>query len=80
MCEREVGGKNNKNEETYILNAVCVCLVLHDGVGRQVEDSAQGVSDASSGRLVTRCFVPDGDNVLLGSREHNEKAFLRMLR
>lgn len=42
-----------------------MCLVLHDGVGRQVEDSAQRVSDAGRGRLVTCCFVPDGDDVLL---------------
>lgn len=40
-------------------------LVLHDGVGGQVEDSAQGVSDAGSGCLVTGCFVPDRDDVLL---------------
>lgn len=43
-----------------------MCLVLHDGVGGQVEDSAQGVSDAGGGRLVTGRFVPDGDDVLLG--------------
>lgn len=43
-------------------------LVLHDGVGRKVEDSAQGVSDAGSGRLVTSGFVPDGDDVLLETR------------
>lgn len=43
-------------------------LVLHDGVGRKVEDSAQGVSDAGSGGLVTRSFVPDGDDVLLETK------------
>lgn len=51
--------------ETYILNAVCVCLVLHDGVGWKVEDPAQRVADAGRGRLVTGGFVPDGDDVLL---------------
>lgn len=40
-------------------------LVLHDGVGRQVEDSAQRVSDAGRRRLVACRFVPDGYNVLL---------------
>lgn len=45
-----------------------MCLVLHDGVGRQVEDSAQGVSDAGSGRLVASGFVPDGYDVLLEKR------------
>lgn len=43
-------------------------LVLHDGVGRKVEDSAQGVSDAGSGRLVTSSFVPDGDDILLETK------------
>lgn len=59
--------------ETYILNAVCMRLVLHDGVGRQVEDSAQGVSDAGCGRLVTGSFVPDGDDVLLKEKKHMQK-------
>lgn len=46
-------------------------LVLHDGVGRKVEDSPQCVSDAGSRRLVAGGFVPDGDDVLLetGSRD-----------
>lgn len=58
--------------ETYILNAVCVCLVLHDGVGGQVEDSAQGVSDAGCGGLVTGRFVPNGNNVLLKEEDTSE--------
>lgn len=45
-------------------------LVLHDGVGRKVEDSAQGVSDAGGGGLVTGRFVPDGNYVLLELRSH----------
>lgn len=54
--------------ETYILNAVCMSLVLHDGIGRKVEDSAQRVSDTGSGRLVTGGFVPDGDDVFLHTK------------
>lgn len=45
-------------------------LVLHDSVGRKVEDSSQGVSNSSSGCLVTGGFVPDGDDVLLERRSH----------
>lgn len=56
---------NKKWWETYILNAVCVCLVLHDGVGGQVEDSPECISDAGRGGLVAGCFVPNGDDVLL---------------
>lgn len=40
-------------------------LVLHDGVGRKVEDPPQCVSDAGSRCLVTGGFVPNGDDVLL---------------
>lgn len=50
-------------------------LVLHDGVGRQVEDSAQGVSDAGCGRLVTSSFVPDRNDVLLKDKKTKEKVF-----
>lgn len=65
--------KYKKMGGTYILNAVCMSLVLHDGVGRKVEDSAQCVSDAGSGRLVTGGFVPDGDNVLLHTENTEAK-------
>lgn len=65
MNEKKRFERKYKNGETYILNAVCMSLVLHDGVGRKVEDSAQSVSDTGSGRLVTGGFVPDGDNVFL---------------
>jgi len=55
-------------------------LVLHDGVGRQVEDSTQRVSDAGCGRLVTGRFVPDGDDVLLTSKKHKETARVSAVR
>lgn len=45
-------------------------LVLHDGVGRKVKNSAERVSDAGSGRLVTSCFVPDRYDVLLRKQKN----------
>lgn len=63
--QKETAQDKNMNEETYILNAVCMSFILHDGVGRKVENPAQGVSDACSGCLIARSFVPDGNDVLL---------------
>lgn len=40
-------------------------FILHDGVGGEVEDPAQSVSDARSCGLIAGSFVPDGDDVLL---------------
>lgn len=68
LIRKQFEGKIIKKEETYILNAVCMCLVLHDGVGRQVKDSAQCVSDASCRRLVACRFIPDRNDVLLNKR------------
>lgn len=48
-----------------------MCLVLHDCVGGQVEDSAQGVSNAGGGSLVTGGFIPNGNDVLLKERNKN---------
>ena len=64
--------------ETYILDAVCVRLVLHDGVGWQVEHPAQGVADAARGGLVAGRLVPDGDDVLLEGGTHRGYDTLRV--
>ena len=41
-----------------LLNAVCMCLVFHDGVRRQVQNPFQCVPDSGGGHAVTRCPVP----------------------
>lgn len=55
---------------SHSLDAVSVCFVLHDGVWWQVEDSAKRVSDASSSGLITCCFVPDRNDILLDTHIH----------
>lgn len=65
IIKKTNSSRKNTKEETYILNAVCVSFILHDGVGREVQNPAQGVSDACSGGLIAGSFVPDGDDVLL---------------
>lgn len=57
-------------------DTVSVRFVLHDGVWRQVEDPTQCVSDASGCGLVTGCFVPDRNYVLLEPNRDNSSTNL----
>lgn len=63
----------------HLLDAVSVCFVLHDGVWWQVEDSTKRVSDASSSALITCCFVPYRNYVLLGTHGHTHPYAFRLL-
>lgn len=48
-----------------VLEAVVVCLVLHDGVGREVQDASKSVSDSRCRHLIAGCLIPYRQDIFL---------------
>lgn len=59
-------------EAGIILEAVVVCLVLHDGVGREVQNASKSVSDSRCRHLIAGRLIPYRQDVFLeANRDHH---------
>ena len=65
-----------KLSTTYLLDAVIVSFILDGSSRGQVENPPESVSDSVGDCLVTRCSVPDAQDVLLKPDGHNGTTYL----